>query len=345
MSKEEIHQIKQDVKEKALAKMRYQWFVYYEQCKNVCMVCRRFGIRRSRFYYWKSRVYLPSSGKGKGYARAWRLLSYSRRPQTNPKAYEPELVALIRKIRKRTGRGAEVIWFLLRDKYAVYVSVTGIYKTLKREGLIKEQRHRRKRNDTYEAPSYLPGEKIQIDVKYVKLMDEIAQRLGKLYRWVYQYTAIDLATGIKCKMIYDTHDGQASIDFLSKVRLFYPFPIKVIQTDNGFEFTWRLHPEIIKTHPFTLQCQLFGYEHNIIPPAYPRANSHVERTHRIDEEEVYRGRTFTSLADLHRISLKHLRYFNENRPQKSKHFLSPLPFAILKFRLHKQKLNYSVLYV
>jgi len=28
----------------------------------------------------------------------------------------------------------------------------------------------------------------------------------------------------------------------------------------------------------------------LIPPAYPRANSHVERTHRIDEEEVYRGR-------------------------------------------------------
>jgi len=44
---------------------------------------------------------------------------------------------------------------------------------------------------------------------------------------------------------------------------------------------------------------------------YPRANSHVERTHRIDEEEVYRGRTFTSLEQLHKINLKTLKYFNE----------------------------------
>jgi transposase InsO family protein len=174
-------------------------------------------------------------------------------------------------------------------------------------------------------------------------MDEIARRLGKQYRWVYQYTAIDLATGIKCKMIYESHDGQASVDFLTKIRLFYPFPLKIIQTDNGFEFTWRLHPEIIKTHPFTLQCHLLGYEHSLIPPAYPRANSHVERTHRIDEEEVYRGRSFTSLPYLRKMNLKHLRYFNEKRPQQTKHFLSPLPFAILKFRLHKQNLNYTVL--
>ena len=182
-------------------------------------------------------------------------------------------------------------------------------------------------------------------MKYVRLEDEIAKKQGKVFRWVYQHTAIDVATGIKFKMIYEDRDTQASVDFLARVRLFYPFPIKIIQTDNGFEFTWRLHPEITKTHPFTLQCKLYGYEHRLIAPAYPRANSHVERTHRIDVEEVYRDRTFTSLAQLHRINLKNLRYFNEKRQQKTKHFLSPLKFGILKFRLHKQKLNYSVLNV
>ena len=225
------------------------------------------------------------------------------------------------------------------------MSVTGIYKVLKREGLIRERKGRRKPLNTYEAPKYLPGEKVQIDVKYVKLVDEIAERLGKKYRWVYQYTALDVATGIKCKLIYEDHDGQSSVDFLSKVRLFYPFPIRVIQTDNGFEFTWRLHPEITKTHIFTLQCQLYGYEHYLIPPAYPRANSHVERTHRTDEEYVYRGKTFTSLAQLIKINLKTLKDFNEKHSQKSKHFMPPLKFAILKYQLHKQKLNYSVLNV
>ena len=188
-------------------------------------------------------------------------------------------------------------------------------------------------------------EEISLTETEEKLEDEKAKRLDKAYRWVYQYTALDVATGIKCKLIYETHDPEASIDFLSRVRLFYPFPIKVIQTDNGFEFTWRLHPQITKTHPFTLQCSFFSYEHYLIPPAYPRANSHVERTHRIDAEEVYRGRTFTSLEQLHKINLRSVKYFNEKRPQKSKHFLPPLKFGILKYQLIKQKLNYTVLNV
>lgn len=345
MSKEKLHKIKQEVKEKALAKIRWQWFKTYKKLNNVTRVCRMYGISRSQFYYWKPRVDLRSSSGTYKTSKVNRLISYSRKPKSNPREYSEETIKLIIKIRKRTKRGADHIWFILRDKYAIYVSVTGVYKVLKRKGLIKPRKHRRRQNKTYEAPKYLPGEKIQIDVKYVKLIDEMAKRLGKKYRWVYQYTALDIATGIKCKMIYEDHDGQSSIDFLSKVRMFYPFLIKIIQTDNGFEFTWRLHPEITKLHPFTLQCKLFKYEHYLIPPAYPQSNSHVERTHRIDEEEVYRGRTFTSLRQLHKINLKTLKYFNEKRPQKSKHFNPPLQFGILKFQLTKQKLNYSVLNV
>lgn len=345
MSKQEIQQIKQEVKEKELAKIRYQWFRGWKEIRNVKAVCRKYGIHRSRFYYWKRRIDLPSSSKGKGYAKALRLLAYSRKPKTNPKSYSAEIIKLIVKIRKRTKRGPEYIWFLLRDKYAVYISVTGIYKVLKREGLIKHRKGRKKPLREYEAPKYLPGEKIQIDVKYVKLCDEIAERLGKKYRWVYQYTAIDLATGIKCKFIYESIDPDSSVDFLSKVRMFYPFPIKVVQTDNGLEFTYRLHPEIQIEHKFTTQCRLYGYEHYLIPPAYPRANSHVERTHKIDKEEVYQRKVFKSLEDLYKINLSSLKYFNEKRPQKTKHFMSPLQFGILKYQLRKQKLNYGVLNV
>ncbi len=345
MSKAKLRKIHQEVKEKALARIRKQWFKEYKKCNNVSKVCLIYGISRSVFYYWKKRIYLKSSGKGKGYAKNIRLISYSRKPKTNPRAYPEEIIKLIIKIRKRTKRGAEYIWFILKDKYAFDASISGIYKVLKRNNLIKKRKHKHKANKTYEAPKYLPGEKVQVDVKYVKLGDETALKLGKKYRWVYQYTALDVATGIKCKMIYEDHDGQSSIDFLSKIRHFYPFIIKMIQTDNGFEFTWRLNPNINKEHPFTGQCKLYRYKHYLIPPAYPRANSHVERTHRIDEEEVYRGRTFTSLVQLHKINLKNLKYFNEKRPQKTKHFNPPLQFGILKFRLKKQKLNYTVLNV
>jgi transposase InsO family protein len=345
MSQSELYKIKQEVKEKALAKMRAGWFREYKQSRNVKAVCRKFGIHRSRFYYWKKRLDLPNSHQGRGYAKSMRLLAYSRRPQKSPMSYPDEIIKLIVKIRKRTNQGADQIWFLLKDRYATHLSVTGIYKVLKREGLIRERKGRKKPFLHYEAPKYLPGEKIQIDVKYVKLEDEIAHRLEKKYRWVYQYTAIDVATGIKCKLIYEDIGPDSSVDFLGKVRLFYPFPIKVIQTDNGLEFTYRLHPQIRIEHKFTTQCRLYGYEHYLIAPAYPRANSHVERTHRIDKEEVYQRKSFSSLQELNKLNLTSLKYFNEKRPQKSKHFMSPLQFAILKFQLHKQKLNYGVLNV
>lgn len=345
MSQRELYQIRQEVKQRELAKMRWQWFKEYKKVKNVKAVCRKFGINRSRFYYWHKRLAVKSSGKGTGIGKKLRLISYSTKPKTNPRSYDQKTVDLIIKIRKRTNRGADHIWFILRDKYGIFVSVTGVYKVLCRAHLIKRKKGRKKPLRHYDAPKYLPGEKVQIDVKYVKLKDIHAKRLHQQYRWVYQYTALDVASGIKCKMIYEHHDGRSSIDFLSKVRLFYPFPIKVIQTDNGVEFTWRLHPEIIKTHPFTLQCNLYGYEHRLIPPAYPRANSHVERTHRIDQEEVYQQKEFESLAELNKLNLRTLKYFNEKRPQKTKHFMPPLKFAILKYQLTKQKLNYSVLNV
>lgn len=143
MSKAKLHQIKQEVKEKALAKMRYQWFKEYKRSKNVGYVCRKYGISRSVFYYWKKRLDLKSSSGKHKTSKANRLIAYSRRPKTNPREYSQEVTKLIIRIRKRTNRGAEHIWFMLKDKYAIHVSVTGIYKVLKRNGLIKARRYKR----------------------------------------------------------------------------------------------------------------------------------------------------------------------------------------------------------
>ena len=48
MSQEEIHQIKQNVKERMLAKIRLQWFKEFKTIGNVSAVCRQFGISRSQ---------------------------------------------------------------------------------------------------------------------------------------------------------------------------------------------------------------------------------------------------------------------------------------------------------
>ena len=55
MSQTQFNKARQEVKEKELAKQRYQWFKEYKKSKNAMAVCRKFGITRSRFYYWKKR--------------------------------------------------------------------------------------------------------------------------------------------------------------------------------------------------------------------------------------------------------------------------------------------------
>ena len=104
MPKQQLHQIKQEVKEKMLAKIRFQWFKEYKKCKNVSKVCRKYGISRSMYYYWKKRLDLPSCGKWKGHSKVQRLIAYSRKPKTNPKAYPEEIVKLrlLRNLRRLT---------------------------------------------------------------------------------------------------------------------------------------------------------------------------------------------------------------------------------------------------
>jgi len=69
--------------------------------------------------------------------------------------------------------------------------------------------------------------------------------------------------------------------------------------------------------------------------------------HRIDQEEVYQQKRFESLIELNKLNLKTLKYFNEKRVQKKQTFYASTQniYAILKYQLTKQKLNYSVLNV
>ncbi len=57
-----------------------------------------------------------------------------------------------------------------------------------------------------------------------------------------------------------------------------PFRVEAIQTDNGAEFQSGFHWHVMDR----------GIRHTYIKPATPRLNGKVERSHRIDSEELYR---------------------------------------------------------
>lgn len=341
MGKIKAKRLKMEYKKTLKSQERYRWYTQIQRLLSkgdtVQEACRVTHISRSEYYYWHRRItQLRACTKAGHPLRPAMFHDLSQSPHYHPSRIPQEVVQKIVKIRKKTGQGAENIQFTLMEKYHISLSVTGIYKVLKREGMIIERKYHRKKTPTIITRTYTPGEKVQVDTKYVKAAD------GTTY---YQYGAIDLATGIIFKQLYRTIEPSNSTAFLRALVTVFPFPIRAIQTDNGLEYTWRLHPEITKVHPFTIQCQLMHMEHVLIPPASPTYNSKIERTHRIDMEELWRKNPKKSFQSMQLALRKHVIYYNSNRRTSSKKFLTPIEVANLQFGLHITRLRYPVQHV
>ncbi len=110
--------------------------------------------------------------------------------------------------------------------------------------------------------------------------------------------------------IYERCNQKAAIQFADYVAERLPFPIEVIQTDNGSEFGPTYHWHVLDKE----------IGHVYIKPATPRLNGKVERSHRIDSEEFNR-RLEGELIDNAEVFNKKLRewedYYDYHRPHGS----------------------------
>ena len=129
-------------------------------------------------------------------------------------------------------------------------------------------------------------------------MSKELKEAGERY---YQYTAIDEYSRKRYTYFTKEHSTYESTKFLEKVIKYYKFKIKMIQTDNGSEFTnrlsWRPTDKGKKTM-FEKKLEELGIEHSLIRPHTPTQNGKVERSHRKDQEYFYHNNIFMSLEDL-----------------------------------------------
>jgi transposase InsO family protein len=142
-------------------------------------------------------------------------------------------------------------------------------------------------------------------------------------RRYYQFTAIDDCTRLRVLKIFDRCNQKSAIQFVDYVAERLPFPIDVIQTDNGSEFGPSFHWHVLDK----------GMGHVYIKLATPRLNGKVERSHRIDNEEFYR-RLDGVLIDDTRVFNEKLRewedYYNYHRPHGS--LRGQTPYERLKLK-------------
>jgi IS30 family transposase len=254
----------------------------YSEKHSVTETCIRYRVSRTVFYKWK--------GRYDGSLESLEDLSH--RPHNSPKGHTDAEKRLVLKALKRFGRDLLLAFQWLTEKKR-YKRTYGGFKRFAVK--IREEKAARKKAKKkpklYEGGTF-PGQKVQVDVKFVP--SECVTGNAKYY----QYTAVDEFSRWTFREMYDEHSTYSSADFLEKLIKAAPFKIKKIQTDNGTEFTNTLL--VTKsTHKTLFEDGLakHGIEYQRIRIATPRHNGRVERRHRTDSERFYATLKMANLAD------------------------------------------------
>ena len=162
-----------------------------------------------------------------------------------------------------------------------------------------------------------------MDVKFIS-------PVGAGGKTFYQFTAIDDCTRLRVLRAYPRCNQKTAIQFLDYLLSQLPFPVEVIQTDNGAEFATQFHCHVLDR----------GIRHVYIKPATPRLNGKVERSHRIDQEEFYRMLHGVVIDDtqLFNDRLKKWEdFYNFNRPHGSLDGQPPYERLRLKTQIRRTR--------
>lgn len=255
----------------------------YTERHTITDTANRYHCSRKTVYKWKQRW----DGTKES------LAEQSRRPKNSPRRLDEKTLNRIKKRLKQCKWTDVLMAYQLsveRDKYTG--SYGGFKKIVTKLRDKKDKKKPTKRKPKpYQRAEY-PGQKVQIDVKFVP-GECVAD--GNKY---YQFTAVDECTRWTFREMYDEHSTYSAYDFLKKLILKAPFPIREVQTDNGTEFTNTLL--VIKAKHKTLfeqALEAMDIQYHRIRIATPRHNGKVERQHRTDGERFYSSLRMYSLAD------------------------------------------------
>lgn len=270
-----------------------QRVIKYSVKNGVTAASIRYRVCRKAIYDWKKR-----------YDGRWQsLIDRSHRPHSHPRQQTAEEYAMIERYYRRT-KDKMMLWDKLRENgyTRCYNSLLRAIKRLKLEETPEERKGYKPK--PYKRADY-PGQKVQIDVKFVPAY---CVANGQKY---YQYTAVDECTRFCFREMYDEHSTYSSLDFLKKLIEKFPFPIREVQTDNGTEWTNAL---LVKksTHKtlFEEYLEECGIKYHRIQVATPRHNGKVERQHRLDGQRFYSKMRMFSLEDGRKQLAKHNKISN-----------------------------------
>jgi transposase InsO family protein len=255
-------------------------------------VARHTGFNQSSIVRWTQRAEMEGFRP---------LTTRSSRPKRHPHQLSEELVRKVVEKRLKLRRSAEVICFALKEE-GVAVSLSSVKRTLDRHNLLKKRSPWKRLHVSAPRP-YVekPGDLVQLDT--VHLMRNDGTR-------VYVFTGIDVRTRFAHAWAFERANTRTALCFLRRMKKVAPFAIKMLQSDNGSEFS-------------TSFSERAKVEHRHSRVRRPNDNAHLERFNRTIQEECLDALP-TDVSVINRNLPKYLRYYNGKRHHFGLNLQTPL---------------------
>lgn len=289
---------------------KYYSVKLYRSGYSVSFVCRRYRISKMSLMRWNKKY----DGTKES------LVDKTHKPLTHhPNAHTKlELYWISNYLRRCPNITLNELYGKLKIEKGYTRHPASLFRLLRKKGYyqLKQSKYEKYKSKHYDTPKEI-GVKWQLDVKYVPKECYSGQVPQKFY----QYTIIDEASRERFIYPYMEQSSYSTVDFVKRAILYFGYKPKIIQTDNGFEFTHLKKTNMI--HPLDVLCNELNIIHQLIRPRTPRHNGKVERSHRSDNERFYKYLSFYSYDDL-LLQMKRYLFRSNSIPTQSLNWLSPL---------------------
>ena len=288
---------------------KYYAVKLYRTGTSVHFVCRRYKISKSSLMRWNK--------KFDGTKQS--LIDKSHKPiKKHPNAHSDEEIKWINDyIRRNPNISLCELYGKLRVDKGYSRHAASLFRVMRKMGIYVSKESKKKYiSKPYNTPTNI-GIKWQMDVKYVPKYCYVGTDNQKFY----QYTMIDEASRERFIYPYKEQSSFSTIDFVKRAIVYFRYQPKIIQTDNGSEFTYT--KETARIHPLDNLLNQLQITHQLIRPRTPRHNGKVERSHRNDQNRFYNFLSFYSYEDLKKQMKVYLKRSN-NIPMQVLDWISPL---------------------
>lgn len=281
----------------------------YRNGSSINFICRRYKISKRSLMRWNKKFDGTKDS----------LIDKSHKPLSkHPNAHSDLEIKWIKDyLRRNPNISMCELYGKLRTEKGHSIHAASLFRVMRKLGIyVNKEKKEKYTPKKYDTPTQL-GIKWQMDVKFVPKQCYV----GKTDDRFFQYTIIDEASRERFIYPYKEHSSYSTVDFIKRAIVYFGYQPKIIQTDNGFEFTNT--KETNRIHPVDVLLNQLKIKHQLIKPRTPRHNGKVERSHRNDQYRFYNYLSFYSYDDLIKQMKSYLKRSN-NIPMQVLGWLSPL---------------------